>query len=107
MDDLNRRELSLYVHIPFCKEKCSYCDFLSFGNCGYRLQRQYVDELKNEIMLYEDISYMYQIKSIFFVGGTPSYIDSAWIVEIMDVIRNTFVLEEDIEITIEGNPDKA
>ena len=105
MDDLNRRELSLYVHIPFCKEKCSYCDFLSFGNCGYRLQRQYIDELKNEIMLYEDISYMYQIKSIFFGGGTPSYIDSAWIVEIMDVIRNTFVLEEDVEITIEGNPD--
>lgn len=99
------RELSLYIHIPFCKQKCAYCDFLSFDHCGNRLQKEYVDALIKEISVYQSVSADYIVKTIFIGGGTPSYIDSEWIVNILDTVRNVFCVDEDAEITIEGNPD--
>lgn len=99
------RDLSLYIHIPFCKAKCSYCDFLSFGDCGYSFQKQYMDALKNEIRAYGKVAEDYRVRTIFIGGGTPSYIDSSWIVDIINVIKDTFLICDDAEITLEGNPD--
>ncbi len=99
------RDLSLYIHIPFCRAKCSYCDFLSFGDCGYSQQKQYMDALKNEIRAYTGVAGDYRVKTIFIGGGTPSYIHSPWIVDIMEELKNTFSVCDDAEITIEGNPD--
>lgn len=106
MKDLkNTRELSIYIHIPFCKQKCIYCDFLSFGDCSYTMQKEYVNALLQEIKAYEEIAAGYFVKSIFIGGGTPSYIDADWIAKILDVVRDTFLVKENAEITIEGNPD--
>lgn len=99
------RDLSIYVHIPFCKMKCSYCDFLSFGGCEYPAQRQYVNALCRELEAYQSISKDYQVQTIFFGGGTPSYIDADLICQIMETIQNVFDVAEDAEVTIEGNPD--
>ncbi len=99
------RDLSIYVHIPFCKAKCSYCDFLSFGGCGYQEQRQYVNALCREIEAYRVISKEYRVQTIFFGGGTPSYIDADLLCEVFDTIQNVFDVAGNAEITIEGNPD--
>ena len=101
----HNRALSLYIHIPFCKAKCSYCDFLSFGGCDRNKHQEYVEALCNEISAYALIAEQYRIETIFIGGGTPSYIDTVLIEQIMDTVRSVFVVEEYVEITIEGNPD--
>lgn len=100
-----RRDLSLYVHIPFCKAKCIYCDFLSFGGCGYHEQKQYTEALCKEIEAYRPFAGDYCIRTIFFGGGTPSYVDSGLLKQIMHTIQNVFYIGPDAEITMEGNPD--
>lgn len=103
--DQGKRELSLYIHIPFCKEKCLYCDFLSFGGCGYTKQKQYMEALCKEISAYEYVAEQYEVVTIFIGGGTPSYVDASWIEQVLSLIRKVFDIREDVEITIEGNPD--
>lgn len=99
------RDLSLYIHIPFCRAKCNYCDFLSFGGCSISEQREYVNALCKEIGAYSLIADEYRVAAIFFGGGTPSFIDAELIGKILEKIRETFTLSKDCEITIEGNPD--
>ena len=99
------RDLSIYVHIPFCRAKCSYCDFLSFGGLEYPFQRQYIKALQKEIEAYRMVSEDYLVQTVFFGGGTPSYIEADLICDVMDTIRNVFEVAEDAEITLEGNPD--
>ena len=102
---MNKKPLSIYVHIPFCKQKCIYCDFLSFGGTVQAKQEQYVSALCKELALYKSIADRYQVKTIFFGGGTPSYIDAEFVWKILDTIRKIFWVTEDAEITLEGNPD--
>lgn len=99
------RNLSLYVHIPFCKRKCIYCDFLSFGGCSEMEQSEYIKALCKEIAAYQSIAKEYIIKTIFIGGGTPSYINPNWIAQILNQIKEVFVVDSNAEITMEGNPD--
>lgn len=105
MEKQNKRKLSLYVHIPFCKAKCNYCDFLSFGGCGYSEQKQYVNALCKEIEAYRPVSTEYVIQTIFFGGGTPSFIEASFVEQIMQTITSVFEVDKQAEITLEGNPD--
>ena len=98
-----RKDLLLYVHIPFCVRKCDYCDFLS-GPVGELEREQYVHALCKEIALHKDMAKSYVIRSIFFGGGTPSILKEEQITKIMRTIRRTFLIDEDAEITIECNP---
>ncbi len=104
------KKLSIYIHIPFCIRKCNYCDFLSFGvgdKCiaGMGIHRKaYIDALCSEIKSYSIISEEYRIATIFIGGGTPSILMSGDISRIIITIRETFRLNDNIEITIETNP---
>ncbi len=98
-------EISLYIHIPFCKSKCNYCDFLSFSCNSIKEQKLYVDALCNEIMEYEELSSDYIVRSIFIGGGTPSILDETYIELIMLTIKQIWNIKEEAEITIESNPD--
>lgn len=93
----------LYIHIPFCAKKCYYCDFPSYSNLEEMIT-PYIIALKKEIQLiaikYPDII----VKTIFIGGGTPTYIDSKYIIEIMETIRNNFTIINNAEISLEGNP---
>ena len=91
--------ISFYIHIPFCKRKCAYCDFLS----GFDVKdtQKYVDALLNEISSFKTDK---KIKSIFIGGGTPSVIDSRYTAEIMRCVKDNFTLVSDCEISIETNP---
>ena len=95
------REIGIYVHIPFCKSKCLYCDFTSYTNKNTEIRR-YVDCLKKEINYRSKDEYL--VKTIFFGGGTPSIIDAKYIVEILNEINNAYIVDKNVEITIEINP---
>lgn len=100
------KKLGIYVHIPFCKRKCAYCDFVSFSN-KQNLIDGYIETLKKEINKFEINKEEYLVDTIYFGGGTPSYIDSKYIIDILEVIRNKFDISKDVEITIEVNPGTA
>ena len=94
-----KNKIGIYVHIPFCKKKCDYCDFISY--CGKDdLIEKYVDSVKKEI---EHVKIKSEITTIYIGGGTPSYIDSKFIVQILENIKEKNVAQ-DTEITIEVNP---
>lgn len=98
-----KKMLGLYIHIPFCKKKCDYCDFISFANRNNMIEK-YINAVKCEINSYSNYKEEYEIKTIYFGGGTPSYIESKYIVDILNNIKNKFTVLKNAEITIEINP---
>ena len=92
------KEISLYIHIPFCKQKCFYCDFPSYSGKD-RFKEDYVDALVKEI---ENRANGYIIKTIFIGGGTPSYLDVNQIEKLLTSI-NKLNLSKDIEFSMECN----
>ena len=96
---MENKEIGIYVHIPFCKRKCDYCDFISYSNKDSKIE-EYIEAVKKEIELQKIKS---EITTVYIGGGTPSYIDSKHIKEIMAEIRKKNV-SKDAEITIEVNP---
>ena len=95
------KELGIYIHIPFCKSKCIYCDFTSFAN-KEKMVEKYIECLKKEIKNKETNNYI--VDTIYIGGGTPSFIESKYIKEILEIIKSKFKIEEKAEITIEVNP---
>ena len=95
------KEIGVYIHIPFCVKKCDYCDFISY--CDKQdLVEEYVEKLKEEINI--ELNKMeYKIKTIYIGGGTPSSVDSKFIIDILNVIKEKYNID-DIEVTIEVNP---
>ena len=110
---MENREIGIYIHIPFCKQKCYYCDFISFSNKKDFIEK-YIEAIKSEIEKYfekEDFFKKYNVTTIYIGGGTPSYIDSRYIVSLMyllkEKLKNNKTIWENIEITIEMNPGTA
>ena len=97
------REMEIYVHIPFCVQKCSYCDFLSMP-ADDDVKKQYIGRLKEEIRQMSEEYPGRPVKSVFFGGGTPSILPGSVITGIMDCIRENFQIQSGAEITIECNP---
>ena len=96
---LAKNEIGIYVHIPFCKKKCDYCDFISYCNKDNLIEK-YVEAMKKEI---ESQNIKPEITTIYIDGGTPSYIDSKYIIQIINKIKEKNV-SPNAEITIEVNP---
>lgn len=95
--------IGLYVHIPFCKMKCHYCDFLSFPKNDQF--EAYTNALCNELIAYgERIRGVHTISSIFIGGGTPTVLPPFLLEKIGQVINKSFVLEDDLEWSVEANP---
>ena len=95
------KNLGIYIHIPFCVKKCDYCDFISY--CDKKnLIEAYIEKLKEEITNNLD-NKEYTVKTIYIGGGTPSSIDSKYIVDILNIIKEKYNLEN-AEVTIEVNP---
>lgn len=93
----------LYIHIPFCNEKCHYCDFYS-GNQLYLIE-EYVGAVVQEIALREGYLVDKEINTIYFGGGTPSLLTPIQILKILEGIKSKFVVKSDAEITLECNPE--
>ena len=98
----NKKPLGIYLHIPFCVRKCNYCDFLS-APAQEETRRRYVQCLTEEIRQFEAAK-EYEVKSVFFGGGTPSILEGKWIAALMEELEKIFSFSEIPEITIECNP---
>ena len=97
------RLLELYIHIPFCIKKCKYCDFLS-GPSTADERESYVKSLCQDIRSYAHLAKACRVISIFVGGGTPSTLTAFQMQQIFSAVRDTFVVEENAEITVEMNP---
>ena len=100
---MNKKPLGVYVHIPFCKKKCAYCDFASFAGCEEKFDA-YFNALANEIDAWAEKLRAYQARSIFFGGGTPSIPPAEKIAAVIAQLRSHLDFAPDIEITLEANP---
>lgn len=100
-----KKELELYLHIPFCVSKCKYCDFLSAPS-GEEQRQIYAERLCRRIRYWSDVihNYGYEIVSIFVGGGTPSILTEAQITQVFEAVHESFPIREDAEITLEMNP---
>ena len=102
---MEKAELGIYIHIPFCVKKCYYCDFISFTNQNENIET-YIKAVLKELDEY-DLN-KYNVTTIYIGGGTPSTISSAYIVNILEKIKekikNNKTKRKDIETTIEVNP---
>ena len=98
-----KKDLGLYVHIPFCVKKCEYCDFLSWS-AGEEEREQYVNALLTEIESYRDFAKGYRVSTIFVGGGTPSVFLPKQMEQVLQKVYEVFELEKRPEITVEVNP---
>lgn len=101
----NKKELGIYIHIPFCKAKCYYCDFTSYTNQDCKIE-SYIREVDKEMSQYD--FNQYNITTIYIGGGTPSYIDVKYVGQLLNQLKQKLSKNltkwEEIEITIEINP---
>ena len=109
---MKNKNVGIYVHIPFCKQKCKYCDFKSYTG-KEALVQEYIKWVKYELKEVGDgnkldyeggLDDLVVVDTIYIGGGTPSFIDSKYIVEIIDTIRKHYTIVNNPEITIEINP---
>ncbi|WES97189.1 radical SAM family heme chaperone HemW [Chryseobacterium arthrosphaerae] len=93
----------IYIHIPFCKQKCSYCNFHFSTSLNFK--DEMLHAMKTEIMLRKNELQNKSLKSLYFGGGTPSILSVDEINSLIDEVLRYFSFEKDIEITLEANPD--
>ena len=94
----------LYVHIPFCATKCPYCDFNTYAGIE-AMMAPYLAALRSEIELWGAVLGGPRLDTVFFGGGTPSYLPEGSLGMLLDTIRGSFMLADDAEVTAEANPD--
>lgn len=103
--------LGLYLHIPFCRAKCAYCDFYSLPCAGKsdaaKLINRYTDALLLHMEDYSDAAADRAVDTVFIGGGTPTAIPCVRLLDLIDGVRYNFNLAEDAEITLESNPATA
>lgn len=95
---------SIYLHSPFCKTLCSFCYYTIIPGRGISEAETYVDYLLREMAMYADSMKGAECESIYFGGGTPTFLDDALLVKIFEGIRKHFRLADDVEITVEAAP---
>ncbi|WP_460919299.1 radical SAM family heme chaperone HemW [Pontibacter brevis] len=93
----------IYLHIPFCKQACHYCDFHFSTSMG--LKEQTVQAIASELKLRQDYLQGQPVRTIYFGGGTPSLLNRQELQLLLATIKQLFIVSEDAEITLEANPD--
>lgn len=100
---MKQTEAGIYIHIPFCQRKCDYCDFISYPN-QYHQQEKYITSLIEEIQAEKEMLRQKTITTIYFGGGTPSSIDSKWVIKIINELNKMIGENKKREVTLEINP---
>ena len=95
--------MGLYIHVPFCKTKCPYCDFNTYQGIESQMD-SYLRAVTGEILMWGRVLGRPRVRTIFFGGGTPSYLPEGDIAEILRVAADAFAIDSEAEVTLEGNP---
>jgi len=101
----NKTPLGIYIHVPFCRSKCQYCDFYSLTTKDDRLMDGYLDATCAHIKESGALAPAYKVDTIYFGGGTPSFFGAEGMATILTAIRRNFDVDNNAEITFEANPD--
>lgn len=96
--------LGLYIHIPFCKGKCIYCDFYSLPSAEDKMDR-YVSALCRHLIETAPRAAGYTVDTVYFGGGTPSYLGEKRLKKILKTVEKNYTLSREAEVTLEANPD--
>jgi len=102
---INKTPLGIYVHVPFCRSKCQYCDFYSVTEKHDKLLDGYLDAICAHIKESGPQAPAHKVDTIYFGGGTPSFFGADGIATILTCIRRNFDVDTNAEITFEANPD--
>ncbi len=100
------RSLGLYIHIPFCRQKCAYCDFYSLAQNEENMDR-YCRVLARQLIEKAEDACDYLVDTVYFGGGTPSYFGANRLVSLLETVQEHYHLSKDCEITAEANPESA
>lgn len=103
----NKTPLGIYVHIPFCKSKCQYCDFYSLPEKDESAADSYLEAVCRHIRETGPLAPNHVVDTVFFGGGTPSFFGGEGLAAILTEIRRSFDVTDDAEITFEANPDSV
>ena len=101
----NKTPLGIYVHVPFCRSKCQYCDFYSLTTKDDKIIDGYLDAICAHIKEAGALAPAYKVDTIYFGGGTPSFFGADGMATILTTIRRSFDVDNNAEITFEANPD--
>ena len=103
-----KKSLGIYVHIPFCRSKCEYCDFYSIpGARSKELMTRYLDAVIAHIRESAPCAVGYEVDTVYFGGGTPSFFGAGGLAKIFAEIDRRFDVSRDAEVTLEANPDSV
>lgn len=103
----NKTPLGIYIHVPFCRSKCQYCDFYSLTTKEDRLLDGYLDAVCSHIREAGALTPGYLVDTVYFGGGTPSFFGADGMAAILTAVRKSFDVAHDAEITFEANPDSV
>ena len=103
----NKTPLGIYVHVPFCRSKCQYCDFYSVTSRDERLMDDYLNAICTHIREAGTLAPGYLVDTVYFGGGTPSLFGADGMIAILNTIRKSFDVARTAEITFEANPDSV
>ena len=101
----NKTPLGIYIHVPFCRSKCLYCDFYSLTTKDDRVIDGYLDAICTHIRETGALAPGYSVDTVYFGGGTPSFFGAEGMAVILATVRKAFDVQSDAEITFEANPD--
>ena len=101
----NKKPLGLYIHVPFCRSKCQYCDFYSLTCKDDKSIETYIRAICDHIKESGPLTPGYKVDTIYFGGGTPSFLGADALATILTTIRRGFDVDPNAEITLEANPD--
>ena len=99
--------LGIYIHVPFCRSKCQYCDFYSVTTKDDKLLDGYIDAMCAHIKEAGTLAPAYKVDTVYFGGGTPSFFGADGMATILTAVRRAFDVTADAEITFEANPDSV
>ena len=103
----NKTPLGIYVHVPFCRSRCAYCDFCSQTSRDVKVIDGYMDAVCQHIKEAGVLAPNYKVDTIYFGGGTPSFLGADALATILTTIRRSFDVDNNAEITFEANPDSV
>ena len=103
----NKQPLGIYIHVPFCRSKCQYCDFYSLTTKDDKLMDSYLEAMTRHIKESGALAPNHKVDTIYFGGGTPSFFGADGMATILTAIRRYFDVANDAEITFEANPDSV
>ena len=103
----SKTPLGIYIHIPFCRSKCAYCDFYSVTDKNDKLMDTYLAAICRHIKESGALAPDYKVDTVYFGGGTPSFFGADGMATIMNTIRRAFDVDAHAEITFEANPDSV